>query len=239
VFSQARFRPGALKNQNHVYFYLPLKPLCSPCAAAYAAWTYTPSAPSLPRSPTPQATRLGAAPPQSQTQPVVSMGMWSQEEVHAAVVSEIGGKDQGEHSEGQSLARPEHPSALAELEKQYWEAITSNNQSIAVECVCPCSFGHLFCNGVCLRYGSEIDCSRLCPDFPVNSGGDRYSKSLWNLGRLRDATLLKHLPSPFLASRSRGCTLACVSPPSAGTTRTCTSTPSTISMKATRKFGTF
>jgi hypothetical protein len=34
----------------------------------------------------------------------------------------------------------------------------------------------------------------LCPDFPVNSGGDRHSKSLWNLGRLRDATLLKHLP---------------------------------------------
>lgn len=98
----------------------------------------------------------------------------------------------GSRSRGQSTPQP-----LAELEKQYWEAITSNNQSIAVECVCPCSFGHLFCNGVCLRYGSEIDCSRLCPDFPVNSGGDRYSKSLWNLGRLRDATLLKHLPQPI------------------------------------------
>jgi histone demethylase JARID1 len=49
----------------------------------------------------------------------------------------------------------------------------------------------------CDRYGSEIDCARLCPDFPVNSGGDRYSKSLWNLGRLRDATLLKHLPQPI------------------------------------------
>lgn len=61
----------------------------------------------------------------------------------------------------------------------------------------PLQFGHLFYNGICLRYGSEIDCSRLCPDFPVNSGGDRYSKSLWNLSRLRDATLLRHLPQPI------------------------------------------
>ncbi len=28
----------------------------------------------------------------------------------------------------------------------------------------------------------------------MNAGGDRYSKSPWNLGRLRDATLLRHLP---------------------------------------------
>ncbi len=77
----------------------------------------------------------------------------------------------GPRSRGQLLPQP-----LAELERQYWEAITSNDQNIAVE------------------YGSEIDCARLCPDHPVNAGGDRYSKSLWNLSRLREATLLRHLP---------------------------------------------
>jgi hypothetical protein len=36
----------------------------------------------------------------------------------------------GPRSRGQLLPLP-----LAELERQYWEAITSNNQNIAVECV--------------------------------------------------------------------------------------------------------
>ena len=45
----------------------------------------------------------------------------------------------GPRSRGQLLPLP-----LAELEQQYWEAITSNNQHIAVECAIPQSCNHLF-----------------------------------------------------------------------------------------------
>jgi hypothetical protein len=45
----------------------------------------------------------------------------------------------GPRSRGQLL-----PLSLAELEKQYWEAITSNNQNIAVECVTLQSSNHPF-----------------------------------------------------------------------------------------------